>query len=107
MNIETYRQERENFKKFSAPLLELKQAGELQSVNQGLMQIYRQHGHTTLKTWQQWKAEGKGIKNGQRPLYFWGSKTHKYHPDGTMTEFFPMIVLYSENQVFTHKNKKQ
>ena len=105
MRLEIYQQERENFKLFSKPFLALKQAGKLKTVNDGLLKVYMQQGHTVLKTWKQWQSEGKGVKSGQKPFYYWGSKRTKYLQNGTIISYFPMIVLYSENQVFTLKNK--
>ncbi|MDR0829273.1 MAG: hypothetical protein LBN95_04065 [Prevotellaceae bacterium] len=97
-NIKT-RENRENFKKFCEPFLALKKEGKINSVNDCLTKVYSEQGHTILKKWTDWQAEGKRIKKGAKALYLWGQKETKIYDNQVVTHY-PMLVFYSENQVF-------
>lgn len=101
-------QKREYLKNISAPLLELKNMGEIKSVNEGLKNIYSLQGNKELRTFEQWQKAGYQVKRGEKALYLWGKQTEK-----TITEngeekeiqFFPIIPVFSENQVYNLLNK--
>ncbi len=107
--MKTNSEKRENFKNFSAPILESKQNGTVKTVNEGLKQQYEAEGHKELKTFDQWKAAGRAVKRGQKALYLWGKKMTK-----TVTEngqekeisFFPMVAVFAEDQVYNPENSK-
>ena len=96
-------------KEISQTLKELKKHGDIKSINEGLKEIYRQQGSTDLRTFQQWKQAGYQVKRGQKAIYLWGRQTRK-----TITEngqekevtYFPLIPVFSENQVYNPYNEK-
>ncbi len=51
-----------------------------------------------FKSAKQWKEEGLNIKKNMRAFMFWGSPK-KYEKDGKLKSFFPVVYLYSSNQV--------
>ena len=107
--ISTIQKKRSEIKEISQTLKELKEHGDIKSINEGLKEIYRQQGNTDLRTFQQWKQAGYQIKRGQKAIYLWGRQTRK-----TITEngqereitFFPLLPVFSENQVFNPFNEK-
>lgn len=99
---------REELKAISAPLRALVKNGALDSVNEGLASIYRQQGHTTLKTFNQWKEEGKSVVKGEKALLLWGSpkdlkKVKEAQESGAsdddVAQFFPVCYVFSQKQV--------
>ena len=96
-------------KEISQTLKELKQHGDIKSINDGLKEIYRQQGSTDLRTFQQWKQAGFQVKRGQKALYLWGRQSKKtVTENGTEKEvtYFPLIPVFSEHQVFNPYNEK-
>lgn len=92
-------------KALSVQVKELIDTGELEAatVNQGLVELYRQQGHTRLKTFHQWKDAGYSIKKGSKALLLWGEPREIKHPDPEAEEdefkYFPLCYVFSENQV--------
>lgn len=100
---------RQNLKGTSATLRELKENGSIKTINEGLKNIYSLQGNKELRTFEQWQKAGYKIKRGEKALYLWGKQTEK-----TITEngeekeiqFFPIIPVFSENQVYNPFNEK-
>lgn len=73
------------------------------SINDGLKSIYKEHGHTELRTFDEWKAKGFSIKRGAQAIYLWSKKqTKKIVDNGTEKEifYFRMKPLFSNLQVY-------
>ena len=105
-NIQAKRME---LKEISKPFLELKTAGNIATVNEGLKSVYNQQGHNTLKTFDQWEKAGYHVKRGQKALYIWGKQTAKtVTEDGQPKEikYFPLVALFSDLQVYNPENNK-
>ena len=94
-------------KELSKPLQELTKTGKIESVNAGLKSIYQSDGHRELKSFYEWKKEGKKIKKGEHALCLWGKPKQKIEEqeqeeqnrtnDGL--EFFPICYVFSNLQV--------
>lgn len=100
----TIHEKREILKKLSKPLQELTKIGKIESVNSGLKTIYKSDGHIILKTFNQWKKDGKSIKKGEKALCLWGSPKHKGEENEQETEtdkldFYPICYVFSNLQV--------
>lgn len=103
------KEKRQYLKGISATLKELKEKGEIKTINEGLKNIYSGQGKTELRTFDQWKTAGYRVKRGEKALYLWGRETEK-----TITEngeekeifFFPIIPVFSKNQVYNPFNEK-
>lgn len=108
-NTSNFQAKRQELKEISKPLLELKEAGNIRTINEGLKAIYTEQGHQELKTFDQWARVGMHVKKGQKALYLWGSQTSK-----TITEngeereikFFPLVALFSDLQVYNSDNNR-
>ena len=105
MNNQTNIQaKRIELKQISNTLKELKENGGIKTINEGLLSIYNLQGHSQLKTFEQWKALGKSVKKGSKAFYLWGKQvSREITENGECKEvkFFPLIALFSENQVYT------
>lgn len=83
--------------------------GVYDTVNEALLDLYRQQEGTeaTFNTFREWKEMGYSIKKGERAFLVWGrpkdAQRVETHPDesGEADEykFFPLAFLFSSNQV--------
>lgn len=87
----------------SEPLKAMKESGAIKTINEGLRNFYQQQGHAQLKTIQQWNAEGKQVKQGEKALLLWGSPQPSIREEGKM--FFPLHFVFSANQVQPFSNQ--
>ena len=102
-----YKMRRENLKQISRVLqLQMKSgAADLDSVNEGLIQVYSADGENTIfKSFQQWKEEGKFIIRGSKAFVVWGSPKKTARPEaeeGETDEFkyWPFCYIFSNIQV--------
>jgi len=102
-----YKMRRENLKQLSRTLqLQMKSgAADFDSVNEGLIQLYTADGeHSTFKTFQQWKDEGKFIIKGSKAFVIWGSPRKAVRPEAEEGEddefkYWPLCYLFSNKQV--------
>lgn len=100
---------REELKKLSAGLKELVKIGAIPTINEGLKEIYKQNGHSELKTLRQWNREGKKIIKGEKALLLWGSPrkiniAKKESSDEIeKMDFYPICYVFSNKQVEQRK----
>ena len=102
-NHSNIKAKRIELKEISAALAELKEKGSISTINEGLKSIYEKDGHHELKTFDQWEKAGMHVKRGAKALYLWGRETVKtITEDGQEKEikFFPLVPLFSDNQVY-------
>lgn len=102
----TIQEKRAILKKLSKPLQELSKIGKIESVNAGLKTIYKSDGHIILKTFNQWKKDGKSIKKGEKALCLWGSPKCKEDKNEQCEDtnvdkldFYPICYVFSNLQV--------
>lgn len=108
-NTSNIKEKREELKAISKPLAALKDMGLINTVNEGLKSIYLMQGHSEFKTLEQWEKAGKRVNKGSKAFYLWGKQTEKNVVDPDTGEeievkFFPLVALFSNNQVYTPKN---
>lgn len=99
---EAFLEKREALKKMSAGLQQLVKSGALESVNEGLKQIYEEQGHAVLKSFHQWKKEGKKVRKGEKALLLWGRpQKGKEKEEGTESDYtyYPVSYVFSDRQV--------
>lgn len=103
-NCNTIQQKREVLKGLSKPLQALKKEGAIDSVNEGLKEIYAQSGHIELKTMWQWNKAGKRIKKGEKALCLWGRPKRDQEietgeePESDKMDFYPICYVFSNLQ---------
>ncbi|MDR0754190.1 MAG: ssDNA-binding domain-containing protein [Prevotellaceae bacterium] len=97
-------EKRDFLKKLSEPLKIRVKLGQISSINQGVLNIYRKEGHQNLKTIAQWNRLGMVVKKGEKALLLWATplkKKNENEETGEITnfEYFPICYLFSEKQV--------
>jgi hypothetical protein len=110
--LEAIRAKREYLKGLSAPLKELIDLGEIESINEGLKQIYSAQGHKNLKSIRQWNEEGFQVKKGEKALLLWGKPIERKKDDlnnqnqeettaeeNSIFNLFPLCYVFSASQV--------
>ena len=101
------REKREELKAISKPFKKLVEQGEISNINEGLVAMYAEDGHTVLKTMKQWNKEGKKIIKGEHAFLLWGKpqpiKNRETPPEPDKEEedpeFFPICFVFSQHQV--------
>jgi hypothetical protein len=101
-------EKREFLKGLSTSLKLLKKEGAIDSINEGLRDLYAQEGHTELKTLKQWNEAGKRVRKGEHALLLW-AKPKRISPDPAgqsenakeddEMNFFPLCFVFSNLQV--------
>ena len=108
-NQATIQAKRMELKEISKTLTELKTAGSITTINEGLKAIYTQQGHHELKTFDQWEKVGMHVKKGAKALYLWGKQTAKTineNGEEKKIKYFPMLAVFSDLQVYNSENNK-
>lgn len=108
-NTSNIQAKRIELKEISSALLELKATGSISTINEGLKSIYNEQGHHELKTFDQWERAGMRIKKGAKALYLWGkqkAKTISENGQDKEIKFFPLVAVFSDNQVYNPQNNK-
>ena len=111
------RERRQALRDLSNELKSLAQLnGKEAHVNELLREFYAGSGHTELKTFEQWKAQGYFVRKGEKALLLWGkpkasknaiqeaTEQGKSEEDAD-TDFYPLAYLFSKQQV-THYTQK-
>lgn len=99
------KQKRDSLKAISRMVQQLVKAGVYPSVNAGLVDMYRQQGHTEIHSFKQWHDKGFFIKKGEKALLLWGEprKAQKQEKnsddDKDEFDFFPLAYVFSQMQV--------
>lgn len=101
------RAKRQALKDLSAVYSQMVKSGAIGTVNEGLAMYYAEQGHTTLKSYRQWQAEGFQVRKGSKALLMWGEPKplkrieEKATEDETGQEetFFPLAYVFSNLQV--------
>ena len=112
-SAKTIQEKREILKSLSKPLQLLVKSEALDSVTEGLKAIYKESGHSELKTINQWNKEGKRIRKGEHALCLWGKPKQKEDSENTHNDttengteendslnFFPICFVFSNLQVY-------
>jgi len=107
--LSAIRAKREELKGLSAPFKILLKEGAIGTINEGLIAMYAEEGHTNLKTLKQWNKEGKQVIKGEHACLIWGTpkKINRGEQpeqateptEDNRTDFFPICFLFSEKQV--------
>lgn len=102
-------QEKRNYLKcLSRPIQLLVKEGTIDTVNEGLKEIYADEGHTDLKTIHQWNKVGKQVIKGEKALLLWG-KPQSFEVVNEDTseidelDFYPICFVFSQKQVIDSK----
>lgn len=99
-------EKRDTLKTLSNVVKPLVKAGQFDTVNEAILQtIYTNQDHKIFKTYDQWKAEGKTVKKGEKAFLVWGKPKGKEKEEKTEANtdengtFYPLCFLFSNAQV--------
>lgn len=102
---EIYYARRDFLKKLSKQVKPLIESGEFENVNEAIKALYAEQGHTDLKTFNQWKKEGKSVKKGSKALIVWGKPLERQadsdNPESEANDedskgsYWPITYLFS------------
>ncbi len=93
------------------------EAGEVETVNEGLIETYKEQtpGAKEFNTFNQWKEQGFTINKGSKAFVVWGQpRKAEQTPEGSDEpeeyKYWPLCYLFSNEQVFkkgTPEEKEQ
>jgi hypothetical protein len=63
---------RESLKLLSIIAQAMIEAGEVESINDGLCEIYSRQGHSEIHSFKKWMELGQVVKRGEKALLLWG-----------------------------------
>jgi hypothetical protein len=86
--------------KILKPLVE---SGMYSSINEALIDSYKQGEHTDFRSFDEWKSEGYFVKKGSEAFVIWGKPVKA--TDENDNDYFPIAFVFSNAQV-ERKNKK-
>jgi len=97
-------EKRAELKMLSRLLRPLVIEGCINSINDGLKDLYKQKGHEVLNTLHQWNKQGKRVKKGEKALLLWAQPRHVERVNETTAEvdefdFWPICYVFSDLQV--------
>lgn len=100
-------EKREQLKALSKGLGQLKKIGAIDSINDGLIEIYTDNENHIFKSYRQWKEEGKQVKKGEKAFLLWGKpkaigkniEAEINTTEDKENEFFPIAYVFSNKQV--------
>lgn len=98
-------EKRESLKALSRVAAEMVKAGEAGSVNDGLLMIYQQQGHTEVHSFKKWWDMGYTVRRGEKALLLWGepikaaNQEKKKDDEKDEYKFFPLAFVFSQLQV--------
>jgi antirestriction protein ArdC len=96
---------REIIKAMSREIQPLVKANVYKTVNEGLVAIYTEQGHTEIHSFKKWLELGCVVKKGEKALLLWGEpRTGQNHEKKTEQDkdefsFFPLAYVFSQKQV--------
>jgi hypothetical protein len=105
INISEFRPEVNNHSANFQKLAELSkllkpEVSEDRNLKQVLTDLYSEGKQDIeFKAASQWKQEGYAIKKNMKAFLFWGSPKKSEGPDGKIRNYYPVVYLFSSNQV--------
>lgn len=89
---------RDTLKTMSNQVKSLVREGAYGTINEALKELF--YNNQELKTYNEWKDEGKTVKKGEKALLLWGSprRVPQADEDGEY-RFFPICHVFSAIQV--------
>lgn len=101
--IQNKRQQLKDLSKAAKMLVSM---GQAEGINEALVLLYQQQGHTEIHSFKHWLSLGYVVKRGEKALLLWGqplkaAKQEKKEVDSDKDEFsfFPLAYVFSNQQV--------
>lgn len=110
---EQFLQNRKTLIAISQALRLLVKEGAIESVNEGLKDLYieKDPAIKEFKTFNQWKEEGATVRKGEKAFLIWGQpRRGEQVPEGSNEpeeyKYWPMCYLFANTQVITAEQMK-
>lgn len=111
---EQFLQNRKTLIAISQALRLLVKEGAIESVNEGLKDIYieKDPAIKEFKTFHQWKEEGATVRKGEKAFLIWGQpRRGEQVPEGSNEpeeyKYWPICYLFANTQVITANEMKE
>lgn len=98
-------EKRDILKEHSKTVAPLVKEGMYNTINEAIVkEIYQNERNQEFKTYEQWKAEGKQVRKGEKAFLVWGKPKGSHEGEEQTAEdekekFFPVCFLFSNSQV--------
>lgn len=105
-------EKRQELKALSKGVGILIKAGAVDSINEGLIEIYTKGDHKEFKSYRQWQADGMQVKKGEKAFLLWAKPKgfakieDKAETAENEDKFFPIAYVFSNAQVEPVKIKE-
>lgn len=99
------KQKREGLKEVSRMIQQLVKAGVYHTVNEGLVAMYAEQGHTEIHSFKKWLEKGYCVRKGEKALLLWGEPRKAFNQEKKDDKekdefsFFPLAYVFSQKQV--------
>ena len=96
---------RDSLKSLSRLIQHLVKEGVYSTVNEGLVDLYRQQGHEEIHSFRKWIEKGFAVKRGEKALLLWGEprkaakQEKKTEEEKDEFSFYPLAYVFSDKQV--------
>jgi len=106
-------EKRQQLKALSKGIGLLIKAGAVDSINEGLIEIYTKGDHKEFKSYKKWKTDGMQVKKGEKAFLLWarpkgvGKIEDKAVQENKEEKFFPMAYVFSNAQIEPLKGEQQ
>lgn len=80
-------------------------SGMYGSVNEGLVAMYAEQGHTEIHSFKQWLSKGYVVRKGEKALLLWAEPRKAFNQEKKTDnekdefKFFPLAYVFSQLQV--------
>lgn len=101
----TIQEKRESLKAISKIIAKAVEAEQFDSVNAGLVEMYKEQGHTEIHSFRRWLQLGYHVRKGETALLLWGQPRKVVNQEKVQENekdefsFFPLAFVFSQKQV--------
>lgn len=102
---EEMKAKRQHLKELSRIIQMAVRSGQYESINEGLVDIYAQEGHTEINSFRGWLKKGYAVRKGEKALLLWGQPKQSQkqeqptESEEDKTQFWPLAYVFSQKQV--------
>jgi hypothetical protein len=96
---------REQLKAMSKAAKMLVSTGAVDSINEALVEMYRNEGHEEIHSFRKWRELGFTVNKGEKALLLWGqprqahNQEKKQDNENDEFKFWPLAYVFSNKQV--------
>lgn len=105
MMTEEMKAKRAQLKELSGMVADAVKAGDFPTINEALVAMYAEQGHTEIHSFKHWLTLGFVVRKGEKALLLWGEplkggkQEKEENSDDEEYKFFPLAYVFSQQQV--------